>query len=600
VKFLQGTKVLATRALVNGVASFVTTRLSAGPVALHSTYLGNIRTLGTTVPDAKLPAALTLNADVSETTAGFPVHLTAQIASTLPAQPDPSGSITFQDGATVLGTVPISLGGASLYTAFGTAGSHHVTATYSGDDSFGVAVSDPLTETVAAAVTSTFVSATKNPAHPGDAVTFNVDMMSSSLTPPPAGDIEFRDGGTLIGTAPITGSIGTVASFTTSSLTLGDHAITATYVGDVDHTPSTSSELHEVVSEPAVALGTGVEHTCALRSDGTIRCWGSNGSGELGDGSAVLHSSTPVSVSGISTATAISVGGYYSCALLAGGTVDCWGDNSLGELGDGTNDNSSTPVPVSGITGATAIASGRFHTCALIAGGAVRCWGDNEFGALGDGTTDGSSIPVAVSGLTGATAISSGDQHSCALFATGSVQCWGFNAHGALGNSGTDDSSIPVDVVDMTDATALSAGGYHTCAIVGGGAVRCWGNNGFGQLGDGSNVSSAIPVDVSNVTEAVGLSGGGQHTCAVIADGSIQCWGINEQGHLGRGTQTSSEPLPGSVTGITNAAAVSAGGVYTGALTTDATVDCWGYNSSGELGDGTTNTALTYVTVPGP
>ena len=122
-----------------------------------------------------------------------------------------------------------------------------------------------LLETVNPAVTTTFVSATKNPAHPGDPVTFNVGMMSSSLTPPPGGGVQFRDGGTLIGTAPITGSVGTVASFTTSGLTLGDHSITATYVGDVDHLASTSSVLHEIVSAPAVAVDAGTEHTCALR-----------------------------------------------------------------------------------------------------------------------------------------------------------------------------------------------------------------------------------------------------------------------------------------------------------------------------------------------
>jgi alpha-tubulin suppressor-like RCC1 family protein len=190
--------------------------------------------------------------------------------------------------------------------------------------------------------------------------------------------------------------------------------------------------------------------------------------------------------------------------------------------------------------------------------------------------------------------------HTCALFAGGSVQCWGANGSGQLGNGTTNDSSTPVDVSGLTSATALSAGGYHTCVIIAGGSLQCWGFNGFGELGDGSTIDSSTPVDVVDITDATSLSAGGQHTCAIIAGGSIECWGFNERGYLGRGTQTSFEAIPAPVTGIANAAAVSADSFHTCALLTDASVVCWGYNSSGELGDGTTNTALTFVGVPGP
>ena len=190
--------------------------------------------------------------------------------------------------------------------------------------------------------------------------------------------------------------------------------------------------------------------------------------------------------------------------------------------------------------------------------------------------------------------------HTCALVAGGSVQCWGYNGSGELGDGTTNDSSTPVAVPGLTSATALSAGGYHTCVIIAGGSLQCWGYNGFGQLGDGSTIDSSTPVDVVDITDTTALSAGGQHTCAVLGDGSVDCWGINEQGYLGRGTQTNFEAIPLPVTGLAHAVAVSAGSVHTCALTTDATVDCWGYNSAGELGDGSTNTALTYVTVPGP
>jgi len=176
------------------------------------------------------------------------------------------------------------------------------------------------------------------------------------------------------------------------------------------------------------------------------------------------------------TATAIAAGGSHACALLTGGSVRCWGSNFSGQLGNGTttNDPIPTPVVVSGITTATAISAGNGNTCALLTGGSVRCWGDNYYGQLGNGTTTNSSTPVAVSGITTATAISAGGYHTCALLTDGSVRCWGYNNYGQLGNGTTTDSSTPVAVGGITTAIAISAGGYHTCALLTGGSVRCW------------------------------------------------------------------------------------------------------------------------------
>jgi len=197
----------------------------------------------------------------------------------------------------------------------------------------------------------------------------------------------------------------------------------------------------------ATAISAGYSHTCALVADGTIKCWGTNGYGQLGDGTT-NDAIAPVTVTGISTAIAISAGDWHTCALLAGGTVKCWGalHNPHGQLGNGTSSGSTTPVTVTGISTAIAVAAGQFHTCAVLTGGTAKCWGGNEKGQLGDGATNDAHTPVTVTGLTSATAIDAGEGHTCALLVGGDVTCWGGDNYGQLGNATTTDSHIPIAV----------------------------------------------------------------------------------------------------------------------------------------------------------
>jgi len=300
----------------------------------------------------------------------------------------------------------------------------------------------------------------------------------------------------------------------------------------------------------------------------------------------------------LSPAGAFAAGYGHTCAVLANGTVACWGYNTFGQLGNGTTTDASTPVPVSGITSATAIAAGAYHTCALLANGTVACWGFNTYGQLGNGMATDSSTPVQVSGISTATAIAVGGFDTCALLADGTVACWGSNGNGQLGNGMATDASAPVPVSGISTATSLAAGAYHTCAVLADETVACWGSNSYSQLGNGTTTDAPTPIPVSGIFTATAIAAGGFHTCALLIDGTVACWGLNGDGQLGNGTITdASTPVP--VSGISTATALAAGFYHTGATLANGTVACWGYNNFGQLGNGMTADAFTPVPVSG-
>jgi alpha-tubulin suppressor-like RCC1 family protein len=305
----------------------------------------------------------------------------------------------------------------------------------------------------------------------------------------------------------------------------------------------------------ATRVVAGDEFACALLGDGTAKCWGLGESGQRGDRSFQTFAFVPVAVSGLTNAVSLAAGYGHTCALLGDGTMRCWGRNVEGELGNGTTANPGTaqPVVVSGITGATAITTGAYHACALLGNGTVRCWGRNGQGQLGDGTFTQANTPRAVSGITGAVAISGGGAHTCALLSDGTVRCWGENEVGQLGNGTTTTSATPVQVAGIAGAVAVSAGWLHTCAVLGNGTVHCWGQNQFGQLGNGTTSGSTTQVTVSGITSAVAITAGWwHHSCALLGDTTVRCWGINDWGQFGNGTRTNSSiPVTMRGTGVT-------------------------------------------------
>jgi alpha-tubulin suppressor-like RCC1 family protein len=348
--------------------------------------------------------------------------------------------------------------------------------------------------------------------------------------------------------------------------------------------------LTEVASASA-----GANHTCARMSDDSVRCWGGNLAGALGD-SSTDDRLWPVSVRDSGgdrlAATRLASALLHSCASGHDGALWCWGEGRYGQLGNGDTDSRTAPLQAQVLAGAIDVDGGDRHTCALASDEQVWCWGNNAYGQLGDGDVAASLVPVRVrSSLSPATALYAtrlavGRFHSCARARDDSVWCWGHNGSGQLGDS-SENRSLAAQVPDLAGAGELSAGGDHTCAQVAD-QVRCWGSNRFGQLGDGTTVSTPTPVLADLTAPVIQLAVGGQHTCGLQQDGGVSCWGDNSWGQLGNGeTAGSAKPVP--VPGLTGVTSLTAGALHSCGRKDDGTLWCWGADARGQLGDGSSS-----------
>ena len=342
---------------------------------------------------------------------------------------------------------------------------------------------------------------------------------------------------------------------------------------------------HAESSSPAAAAG--FSHTCAVKPDRTLWCWGSNDSGQLGDGTTTDRL-LPVQVNALGAAVAeVSVGDLFTCARKTDHTLWCWGNNASGQLGNGTTAGSLTPVQVTALGATVAeVSAGDLFACARLTDGTADCWGS---GLLGDGTTNPSLSPIAVTALGGAVAeISTGDGVVCARKTDGTLWCWGNNTFGVVGDGTTTDRLTPTRVTALgTGVSAVSVGDVFACAVQDDG-VWCWGTNDHGQLGDGTTASHSLPAQVSGLPQpAERVSANGRHTCAGLVDGTLWCWGWNQYGELGDGT-TADRHGPVAVGVFAgDVAQVSAGVNHDScAVRADSSVWCWGSDGFGQLGDG--------------
>ena len=368
-------------------------------------------------------------------------------------------------------------------------------------------------------------------------------------------------------------------------------------------------------------ISAGVDHSCALKENGAVYCWGDNAEGQLGNNNAVTDSDTPVQVVGVggtgtlANITYIGQGGAtnHSCAVNTSDNVFCWGSNTDGQLGDQNEPTASdTPVQVVGVGGSgflgsvSSTSNGNDFSCALTTGGAVYCWGDGE--NLGINSYDDSISPAQVLGvggvgtLSGIIEIASGANHTCALNISRNVYCWGRGNEGEMGNGGFVSQLAPVQVSavggggTLDNIVNVTAGSDSVCAVNTSGSTFCWGSNAAGQLGDGTVTNRNTPVQVlgvfkvGNLADVIEVSAGSLHTCAVNTSNNVYCWGDNTNGALGDNTTTpTTTPVQvlgvggsGFLEGITP---LSGGGYHTCAINSSDAVYCWGDNESGQLGD---------------
>ncbi|MFM7047214.1 MAG: RCC1 domain-containing protein, partial [Actinomycetota bacterium] len=350
-------------------------------------------------------------------------------------------------------------------------------------------------------------------------------------------------------------------------------------------------------------LTAGEAHTCVVLDDGSLKCFGSNGSGQIGSGlvptgaAASLGDAAgemgdallPVSLGAGRTVRAVTAGALHTCVLLDDASVKCFGEGDNGRLGSGSTADIGRSAGSMGDalravdlgTGRTAraIAAGAAHTCALLDDHTVKCWGANGDGQLGVGDIDsrgdapgemGDALPAVNLGLaTGVrvTAITAGDAHTCVLTSNGAVKCWGFGANGRLGygdevSRGDDPSSMgtalaTIDLGSGRTAKAIAAGAAHTCAIRDTNDVVCWGTGATGRLGTGNENDIAnesgemgdalVAVPLGTGRTAVAISAGAAHTCVVLDNGTAKCWGSGISGRLGTGNTSAVGNEPGEL-----------------------------------------------------
>ena len=361
------------------------------------------------------------------------------------------------------------------------------------------------------------------------------------------------------------------------------------------------------------AISAGGEHSLALKSNGTVYAWGRNRFGQLGnDENGRLPVRIPVQVLGLNGVKAVSSGIHHSLALMNDGTVRAWGYNMFGELGNGTTEQSNVPIDVPDLSAVKAIYAGAYLSLALMEDGTVRAWGINYSGQLGNGNTEDSYVPVSVTGLSNVQAISAGDSNSYALMEDGTVRAWGINHSGQLGNGNTEDSNVPVTVTGLSDVKAVSAGSRHVLVFLGDGTVHAWGYNMFGELGNGTTEQSNVPIEVHglsgitcaqaeypapNCSVAISTSSGGN---LAIVENVVWKWGVENQSatyHSLPVEVCENGQSPDCSESLAGIKAVFKGRSSSFAITNSGELLAWGDNRHGQLGDGTTENRSTPIYV---
>jgi alpha-tubulin suppressor-like RCC1 family protein len=342
----------------------------------------------------------------------------------------------------------------------------------------------------------------------------------------------------------------------------------------------------------AQTISAGAFCSFAVCSDNTVKAWGWNSGGQLGD-NTTIDRLTPVQVNGLAGVIKIACGGSHSLALKNDGTVWAWGSNGSGQLGDNTIVDRHSPVQVLGLTEIVAIACGESHSFAVKNDGSLWAWGDNTEGKLGDSTNVDRHVPVLVHGLTGIIAVDGGAFHSLALRIDGTVWAWGSNYEGEAGNSDSInvENWIPVQV-SMSNVKAIACGSYFCLALKNDSTLWGWGEDSAGELGDSIHTyygDAYIPIPVSQISGITSVGTGAMHTLVVKNNGTAWSCGYNSSGQLGMGSAALDTALLVQMVGLTNVISVTSEAWHSLVLESNGTLWTCGSNNNGELGNGTTS-----------
>jgi alpha-tubulin suppressor-like RCC1 family protein len=334
-------------------------------------------------------------------------------------------------------------------------------------------------------------------------------------------------------------------------------------------------------------MDAGGNHTCAVRVDGALSCWGEALYGQLGNGSTTPDQTAPVKI-GTSSWTQITTGRNHTCGVQADGSLWCWGSAYAGRLGNGsTTPDQTAPVKI-GTSSWTRIAGGSAHTCGVQADGSLWCWGYNITGQLGNGTAGSDvSAPVKI-GTSSWVQIAAGDYHSCGIQADGSLWCWGRDDNGQIGNGGTTGNQTAPVKIGTSSWVQIAAGEVHTCGIQADGSLWCWGAAADGRLGNGSTTpDQTAPVKIGT-SSWVQITTGDHYSCGIQADGSLWCWGNASDGALGNGSTSPDETAPVKI-GTSSWVQIAAGAAHTCGVQAGGSLWCWGDAGYGQLGNGSTS-----------
>ena len=439
----------------------------------------------------------------------------------------------------------------------------------------------------------------------GDGTTFNRSLPGlasgeyPTATPFPSPSASISPTASRTSTASLTPTITLTRTATRTWTPLNTPTATITPNPAFSATPFFSATPTSTIPPGAIAtdwttLVANARTSCGVTAAGPAYCWGWNGEGQGGDGSTGLNRSGPVPVAGGYRWSSITVGQQHTCGITTDALAYCWGSNLTGQIGDGSSIYAQHLVPTrvdSDLTWAVISAGGAGHTCAITTEGDAYCWGRNYEGQLGDGTTTNRPVPAAVLGAYEWQAISAGNSHTCAVTTTGRGFCWGVNASGQFGDGTTTDSTTPVQVAGGIFWKSLTAGTNHTCGVTADGSAYCWGSNQSGQIGVGSTGGvMATPAAVNGGRRWGAISAGPSETCGVTLDGSGQCWGANPSGGLGNGSWNASAE-PATVATTNSRSSLTVGSGHACGRTVNGYGYCWGLNDVGQVGDGASGTS---------